>query len=52
MKPVAQLGAQAKVTISQQLRLMYEEIVQQGVPERFAEILRRLDDRGDEGSKK
>jgi hypothetical protein len=35
--------------IGRELRLMYGEIVAEGVPERFAEILRKLDEPGDEG---
>jgi len=51
MKPVARLGNDVKAKIGQQLRLMYDEIVEQGVPERFAAILRDLDEPGDKGSK-
>ena len=51
MKPVAKLGTDVKAKIGQQLRDMYGEIVDQGVPERFAEILSGLDDPNDEGSK-
>ena len=51
MKPVAKLGTDVKAKIGQQLRDTYEEIVKQGVPERFALILRDLDDGNDEGSK-
>jgi Anti-sigma factor NepR len=51
MKPVAKLGNDVKAKIGQQLRLMYDEIVEQGVPERFAEILRDLDEPSDQGSK-
>jgi hypothetical protein len=51
MKPVAKLGTEVKAKIGQQLRDTYEEIVKQGVPERFALILRDLDDSNDEGSK-
>ena len=56
MKPVAKLGTDTKAKIGQQLRLMYDEIVEQGVPERFTKILRSLDDRSldnpsDKGSK-
>jgi hypothetical protein len=51
MKPVAKLGNDVKAKIGQQLRLMYDEIVEQGVPERFASILRDLDEPGDKGSK-
>lgn len=51
MKPVAKLGTDVKAKIGQQLRLMYDEVVDQGVPDRFAEILRGLDDPTDESSK-
>jgi hypothetical protein len=51
MKPVAKLPTDIKAKIGQQLRLMYDEIVEQGVPERFGKILRGLDDPSDEGSK-
>jgi hypothetical protein len=49
--PVAKLGPEIKAKIGQQLRLMYSEVVNQGVPERFVDILRGLDDPTDEGSK-
>jgi hypothetical protein len=48
--PVVRLGPEIKAKIGQQLRLMYGEVVNQGVPERFVEILRGLDDPTDEGS--
>ena len=51
MKPVAKLGTDVKAKIGQQLRQMYDEIVDQGVPDRFAQILRGLDDPTDESSK-
>jgi hypothetical protein len=52
MKPVAKLGTDVKAKIGQQLRETYGEIVGQGVPERFVQILRGLDDpNDDEGSK-
>jgi Anti-sigma factor NepR len=52
MKPVAKLGTEVKAKIGQQLRIIYDDIVGQGVPERFVEILRGLDDpTDDEGSK-
>jgi Anti-sigma factor NepR len=51
MKPVAKLGTDVKAKIGQQLRDVYEEIVKQGVPDRFTLILRDLDDPNDEGSK-
>ena len=37
--------------IGRELRLMYNDILAEGVPERFAAILRRLDERSNEGSK-
>jgi hypothetical protein len=49
--PVAKLGPDIKSKIGQQLRVMYGEIVNQGVPDRFVEILRGLDGPDDEGSK-
>jgi hypothetical protein len=52
MKPVAKLGTEVKAKIGQQLRVIYDDIVGQGVPDRFVEILRGLDDPSDdEGSK-
>ena len=47
---VAKLGPDIKAKIGQQLRIMYGEIVNQGVPDRFVEILRGLDGPDDEGS--
>ena len=44
MKPVAKLGNEVKAKIGQQLRLLYDEIVDQGVPDRIAGILRDLDE--------
>jgi len=51
MKPVAKLGTDVKAKIGRQLREIYEEVVAQGVPERFDKILRALDDPKDESSK-
>jgi hypothetical protein len=39
------LGPDVKAKIGQQLRAMYNDVVNQGVPDRFAEILRRLDEK-------
>lgn len=50
--PVVKLGADIKAKIGHQLRLMYSEVVDQGVPDRFVEMLKRLDDPTDESSKK
>jgi Anti-sigma factor NepR len=40
------LSSDIKARIGQQLRAMYSDVVNQGVPERFAEILRKLDEKG------
>jgi hypothetical protein len=38
------LSPDVKAKIGQQLRAMYNDVVSQGVPDRFTEILRRLDE--------
>ena len=48
-KSTAKLGPDIKAKIGQQLRAMHSDVVNQGVPDRFSEILRRLDQAGDEG---
>ena len=52
LNPGAALGPEVKARIGHQLRLMYDEVANQGVPDRFAEILRRLDPPTDGGAKK
>jgi hypothetical protein len=47
--PVVKLGPDIKAKIGMQLRLMYGEVVDQGVPDRFVEMLKRLDDPNCEG---
>jgi hypothetical protein len=42
--PMAKLGSDIKAKIGQRMRLIYGEVVDEGVPQRFVEILRRLDD--------
>jgi hypothetical protein len=42
-KSIAKLSPDIKAKIGQQLRIMHEEVVRQGVPDRFVEILRGLD---------
>jgi hypothetical protein len=49
--PLAKLGPDITTKIGAQLSRMYDEIVNQGVPERFVEILRGLDRSPDGGSK-
>jgi len=38
--------------IGRELRAMYANIIAEGVPEQFAEILRRLDESNGEGAKR
>lgn len=47
--PVVKLGPDIKAKIGMQLRLMYGEVVDQGVPDRFIDMLKRLDDPNGEG---
>jgi hypothetical protein len=37
------LDRQIQAKIGQQLRAMYDEVVDQGVPDRFSELLKKLD---------
>ncbi len=43
MATVGTLDAASMAVIGKQLRLMYADIIAEGVPERFAQILRSLD---------
>jgi hypothetical protein len=42
-KGQARLGRDIQAKIGQQLRAMYDEVLNQGVPDRFADLLNRLD---------
>jgi hypothetical protein len=42
----AKLGRDVQARLGQQLRAMYDEVVNQGVPDRFTELLNRLDANG------
>jgi hypothetical protein len=44
----AALSRQIQDRIGQQLRAMYNDVVAQGIPDRFTELLKQLDDRSDE----
>jgi hypothetical protein len=37
------LSAEIQSRIGHQLRAMYDDVVRQGVPDRFAELIRKLD---------
>jgi hypothetical protein len=43
-KPRGRLGRDVQSKIGQQLRAMYDDVVSDGVPDRFTEMLRQLDD--------
>ena len=49
-KSTVRLGADIKARIGQQLHAMYSDVVNQGVPDRFSEILRRLDQASEAGT--
>jgi hypothetical protein len=40
------LGRDVQARLGQQLRAMYDDVVNQGVPDRFADLLNRLDGNG------
>ena len=42
------LGSDIKVRVGQQLRVIYSDVMDQGVPDSCGEILKRLDDLKDE----
>lgn len=42
----AKLGRDVQARLGQQLRAMYDEVVNQGVPDRFRELIDRLDGSG------
>ena len=47
---VVRLGRDVQAKIGQHLRTMYDEVVKQGVPDQFNELLRKLDnDESDKG---
>jgi hypothetical protein len=42
----AKLGRDVQARLGQQLRAMYDEVVNQGVPDRFSELISRLEGNG------
>jgi Anti-sigma factor NepR len=42
----AKLGREVQARLGQQLRAMYDDVVSQGVPDRFTELLNRMDGNG------
>jgi len=49
-KARGRLGRDVQSKIGQQLRAMYDDVVSEGVPDRFTEMLRQLDEAKKEGS--
>jgi hypothetical protein len=43
----AKLGREVQARLGQQLRAMYDEVLNQGVPDRFTELLNRMNGNGD-----
>jgi hypothetical protein len=50
-KPRGRLGRDVQSKIGQQLRAMYDDVVNAGVPDRFVEMLQKLDNQKDESEK-
>jgi hypothetical protein len=42
----AKLSHEVQARLGQQLRAMYDDVVNQGVPDRFADLLNRIDGNG------
>ena len=42
----AKLGRDIQARLGQQLRSMYDDVVNQGVPDRFNDLINRIDDAG------
>ena len=45
-KPRGGLSPEIQARIGHQLRALYDDVVRQGVPDRFAELIRKLDTPG------
>jgi len=45
----AKLSREVQARLGQQLRSMYDDVVNQGVPDRFAELIDRIDGDGSKG---
>ena len=50
-KARGRLGQDVQSKIGQQLRAMYDDVVSAGVPDRFTEMLRQLDEQKDQQEK-
>jgi len=45
----AKLSREVQARLGQQLRSMYDDVVNQGVPDRFAELINRINGDGNKG---
>lgn len=45
----AKLSREVQARLGQQLRSMYDDVVNQGVPDRFSDLLNRINDNGNKG---
>jgi hypothetical protein len=45
VKP-AKLGREVQARLGQQLRAMYDDVLNQGVPDRFSDLIKRIDGNG------
>jgi anti-sigma factor NepR-like protein len=50
-KSQARLGRDIQAKIGQQLRAMYDDVLNQGVPDRFSELLNRLEQKDEKDEK-
>lgn len=51
-KPRGRLGREVQNKIGQQLRAMYDDVVNDGVPDRFVDMLRKLDEQKNDDNEK
>ncbi len=47
----AKLSREVQARLGQQLRSMYDDVVSQGVPDRFTDLLNRINGDGNKGEK-
>jgi hypothetical protein len=45
VKP-AKLGREVQARLGQQLRAMYDDVLNQGIPDRFSDLIKQLDSNG------
>jgi len=50
-EPSAKLGRDIQANLGQQLRAMYDDVVKQGVPDRFTDLLNQLKTGNDKGQR-